>query len=565
MALTGHLDADFQSFYTAVRQADVELEGFENKSKNVEKALNEMANSLSGRDVAAQASIAAKAVSEIGSPARLTQAELQRVGAIAEEAVEKFTRMGKVAPREVIRLADAAKQGRSSFTEIGRSIRETDNVLDLFGVHLGPARKAIEDIGFAAENGADKIGLVGTAGLAVGAAIGGWQIGRAISEFAGLDEKIGDVVLHLQGLPTVAEQSAAATADAIAKARKAHPELDVQTGDTARLLNTLDAQAAEKANKDASDIADRVNAVARVEEAIQKVNDEVRAVESSGVWASLSKQITSHAISLSELAKEYHLTDGAITQLSKDAEKNAAIEIKNAEQLKKIQESGVKNIAERIGLEDEAMKKRLEQIDLDYKAQEAQHAKDVDLFLAQSQALSGIQATNKALQEQAELATKARESISFSREYDLSKPGAIEDFKKLNPTAFVSAGLTEDYFKTHDLADAVRDGLIQFYAGFAGANAAPVRPGALGNTSGAPTAPSAAPVPGLGAPAGAPGGGFSASSGAGFGARSGLTQIYAPVQVSGVFDPSSAHAMGRVVGDAFFKTLNTQRKLGGFH
>jgi hypothetical protein len=38
-----------------------------------------------------------------------------------------------------------------------------------------------------------------------------------------------------------------------------------------------------------------------------------------------------------------------------------------------------------------------------------------------------------------------------------------------------------------------------------------------------------------------------------------VTQIYAPVLVSGVFDPSSSHALGSTVSRALFKSVADAR------
>lgn len=586
MAISGRFEADFVSFYEACRLAQVSLKGFESSTRDVEKQVNEMVDSFSGRRVVSEATVMADAVGKIGGPARLTQQELRRVGQVADEAIEKMNRWGETPPRNLLRLADASRAARSGLSEAAGQIREVDNVLDVFGIHLGPARKAIDDLGYAAENGAGKLGLIGSAGLTLGAAIGGWQLGRAISEFTGLDEKIGDVVLHLQGLPTVAEQAAAATADAIARAQKAHPELTVLTGETARLLNELDAKSQVAANAQASDIADRVEAVARVAAEIKKVMDEVDTVRKSGIWDDLSKQINSHAVSMQELAKQYHISDEALNILAKDAQHATEIESNNAKKLAdlrdELQKAEIKRQKDKIDADKKAQDELFASIDAQTKANEAQHEKDIALAESQALALRRTKEETRALEEQAEAAKKAKDAAQvFTQDYDLSTADARARFLRNNPNATISGAANDAYFKTHSLADAVRDGLVAFYGGAPGygggiGSGTPPPPvsspqAPRGGSSAAATSPQGAGQ-GFGQPAG---GGFQApapglplpalpSAGSVAGGRlpfgpGGFTQIYAPVLVSGVFDPSSSHALGATVSRALFQSVANAR------
>lgn len=565
MAISGRFEADFASFYEACRLAQVSVQKFEGDVKEAENQVNQMVDSFSGRQIVTEATVMADAVGKIGGPARLTQQELRRVGQVADEAIEKMNRWGETPPRNLLRLSDAARQTRSSFSEAAGQVREVDNVLDLFGVHLGPARKALDDIGFAAENGADKLGFVGTAGLALGAAIGGWQIGRAISEFAGLDEKIGNVAAHLLGLPSVAEQAAAATADAIAKANKAHPELGglVKTGETAQLLNQLDAQAQEAINKQASDIADRVNAVSRVAEEIKKVMDEVDAVRKSGVWDDLTKQINSHTVSLTDLAKEYHITDEAMNILAKDAQRIASIEENNARKLvdlrNQLQQAQIEREKQAAAEAEKARLAREAETHAAYQAAQSRHEQNIAEIDAQVAALHATQEETAALEAQRWQALQTASTLkSISQDYDLSTAEGRADFLRKNTGATISA--PPDYFKTHSLADAVRDGLVSFFGGS----------GAGGDLSGRGTQ---APPPGAGyggyssGYASPPGGGLP-PAGTGFGGSTGgrggpapVPTVYAPVFVSGVFDPGTASKMGSVVSSAIWNKVRTSRRM----
>jgi len=220
MALQGRFDADFSTFFAACRQAEVSLKGFDAGSRQVESSLNRMVDSFTGREVITQANLMAEAVGRIGGPARLSQTELARVGAVASEAADKFRRWGQEVPPNIARLEVATKGASTGMTGMAKAIADTDNVLGLFGVQLGPARKALDDLGQASGKTASQIGLIGTASLAAGAAVGGWQFGRWIAGWAETDQIIGDVTAKLLGFGDVAGQKAAASQDVLARASK---------------------------------------------------------------------------------------------------------------------------------------------------------------------------------------------------------------------------------------------------------------------------------------------------------------------------------------------------------
>ena len=108
MPITGHFLADFSSFQTAVRDAEVRLKSFETGSGKVATSLTRMANSLSGTSLIQSATLMAEAVERVGGVSALTSQELGRVGAKANEATDKMRRMGIEVPPGLQRIADAA-------------------------------------------------------------------------------------------------------------------------------------------------------------------------------------------------------------------------------------------------------------------------------------------------------------------------------------------------------------------------------------------------------------------------------------------------------------------------
>jgi hypothetical protein len=109
MPITGRFDADFASFYEACTKAEVHLKSFEDGAGKVETSLNRMVDNFSGRKVISEAILMTEAVDRIGGVSKLTQAELQKVGAVASEAVHKLDALGSTVPANMRKLADTAQ------------------------------------------------------------------------------------------------------------------------------------------------------------------------------------------------------------------------------------------------------------------------------------------------------------------------------------------------------------------------------------------------------------------------------------------------------------------------
>jgi hypothetical protein len=122
MALSGTFLADFSSFYDAVEKADVSLKGMETGAGNVEKAMNRVADSFSGRKIVQDATIAVEAIERIGGVTKLTEAETLRLNKQLTTALDKYHALGKDAPEALVKMqaqtqavADTAKKAESSF------------------------------------------------------------------------------------------------------------------------------------------------------------------------------------------------------------------------------------------------------------------------------------------------------------------------------------------------------------------------------------------------------------------------------------------------------------------
>jgi hypothetical protein len=118
MAVTARFLADFSDFSRAVKDAEVQLKGMETNAGKVSTSLNKMADSLSGRKLVQDATLAAAAVDKIGGVTKLTATELQRLGAQANDAIAKLQAIGKDVPPGIQKIATAAKQAEDALAKI---------------------------------------------------------------------------------------------------------------------------------------------------------------------------------------------------------------------------------------------------------------------------------------------------------------------------------------------------------------------------------------------------------------------------------------------------------------
>lgn len=178
MAITARFQADFTSFYDAVNKAEVELKSFEQGAGKVEKSLNRMVDSFSGRRVIQEATLMAQAVEKIGGTSKLTEAELIRLGKQAEIAIEKMKAIGVEVPANLRKVADEAKIA----SERLKGITAPDGLSKIEGA----AGSAATGIG----------GLVRSVGPLAGAFAGAF----AISTVTGFAKEIIDLGGHLVDL-----------------------------------------------------------------------------------------------------------------------------------------------------------------------------------------------------------------------------------------------------------------------------------------------------------------------------------------------------------------------------
>lgn len=108
MAISGKFVADFADFNTAVQGAQTKLVSFETGASKVTSSLERMEQSLSGKKLIQDATLAVQAVENIGGVSKLTETELQKLASQATAATDKMRAMGIDIPPGLQKIADAA-------------------------------------------------------------------------------------------------------------------------------------------------------------------------------------------------------------------------------------------------------------------------------------------------------------------------------------------------------------------------------------------------------------------------------------------------------------------------
>ena len=186
MSLTANFVADFSNFFAALQQSEAKLRGFKTTVDDVGPALDRMVDKFSGRKIVEQATLATKAVQEIGGVANLTGDEIAYLNRTLTEAIEKLGKMKTPVPENMRALAEETKKA-SAETKAGATSWEG----------YGKALSTVNGI----------LGTVGI-GVSVGAIV---SLGKAVisdaSELVKLSAKTGITVEGLQRLQAAAEAS----------------------------------------------------------------------------------------------------------------------------------------------------------------------------------------------------------------------------------------------------------------------------------------------------------------------------------------------------------------------
>lgn len=147
--LTGRLLADFTSFTDAVSKAEVSLKSMESGAGGVGSALNKMVDTLSGRTLVRDATLAAEAFELLAKEGvGLTNQELEKLGVTAQNAIDKLRVMGKEIPPGIQKISDEAAKIKKPLEEAQTASASFFNGLKNAAGLIGVAFSAQAVVGF---------------------------------------------------------------------------------------------------------------------------------------------------------------------------------------------------------------------------------------------------------------------------------------------------------------------------------------------------------------------------------------------------------------------------------
>jgi hypothetical protein len=117
-----------------------------------------------------------------------------------------------------VKLGTTFERTQSNSDRFRTSLQSFDGVMASLGVNIGTEVRALGELGEAAGKSAGDLGLIATAGLAAGAAMAGWKLGRFAAEWLGLDEKIAGATARLMDWGDLSAQVVGAQQDVVTRA-----------------------------------------------------------------------------------------------------------------------------------------------------------------------------------------------------------------------------------------------------------------------------------------------------------------------------------------------------------
>lgn len=238
----------------------------------------------------------------------------------ANTALAVFQDQSVQASTAVTKLQTTAITTAPEFTRLHGSLQQFDSLLATMGVHIGPEIRGLAELSAAAGKSASDIGLIATAGLAIGAGIGGWKIGRLVADFFDLDKAVSQAWTTILGFGDVEKETAGANADilALATIRAGHAVTDM--AEAIKVNKTWMDEWNLSHHKTTDAVGDSAKAVADWRSQIDRVKSE-------GNFEALTADLNSQNFSLEALSKKYGVHIEALQFLSRET-KNADDAIK---------------------------------------------------------------------------------------------------------------------------------------------------------------------------------------------------------------------------------------------
>lgn len=250
--------------------------------------------------------------------AKLDETMRRLSGGALTDAAQAHTKLSEAVTRisgETQDLFEWVNRGGKSWSEYASMASAAWDVLR--AITWADIRAGLAGVGEAAGLTVANLGLLGSAGAVMGAGYAGWNVGRMIADFLGLDDAIGRATARLVGFGNVGAQEKGAGQDvinlAIARGANASTSFTDAMKFNEQWVKNMKEGASEMADIDA-----RRNAPEESAKQIAAWHAEIAKVATAGTLPSLTKDLDSHIFSLKELADRYRVSAGALSLYTKE-------------------------------------------------------------------------------------------------------------------------------------------------------------------------------------------------------------------------------------------------------
>lgn len=245
----------------------------------------------------------------------------------AQVTLDNFQKAADKAGGRLMDLGGYSDKSGGKILQFTNQFREFDSLMSAAGVNIGPIGRAISEIGTAASSSATSLGLLGTAGVAVGGALASYNLARWALEFTGaaqgLDTWIQKLTQSMFGFKDGAAE-AGAKADVLARASA-----------NAKRPITDYAEAIEINRKAAAALALQMGQTANAHRdtniLISDWQRELREVRKEGNIEALNDDLKLNMQTMEQLAGKYGLTTQALQYYKNKLAETAAEEDKAAQ------------------------------------------------------------------------------------------------------------------------------------------------------------------------------------------------------------------------------------------
>ena len=275
MAVTGKFDADFDDFKNEVDASTDKLKKMEAQADAVGTAVDKALEPKGGATGAIDT--LGGAITNVGTAAATTSTQLGDLAVASDAAAQ-----GGVA------VVSAAEMEAAGFETL-------QSVTAATVAELMTATGAIE---------------------VIGAAMIGWKVGRAVSDFLDLDRAIGNATATALGWGSAAGEAAGAATDTLAKATEAAGYSVTKLSEAITILNEKDLERLKTVLRAVADQqADRL---------FDSWHHEIEGLTAAGLIPQLTKDLDSQAFTLKQLSQWYQVSEGSLANFQRELSKQRA-------------------------------------------------------------------------------------------------------------------------------------------------------------------------------------------------------------------------------------------------